>query len=389
MVSRREFLQAVPLGALSLAAAGTSLSLAAAPAPAVPPPDKPIPVEKVIALVGDDVPTRSIYFAQRFKDAMGADTDIGDIYLHEGSVEKLEKRFAELLGKEDAAFMPTGTMANQIAIRILCGDRRHLLLQKESHVYRDEEDATPVLSGINPVPIEGGTSEALVTSIQAAYNQRSEDPYPLEIGAISLESPVRRLDGSTIALDTILRIAEIAKKNGTGLHLDGARLLLMSGMEGFDPKTYAAPFDTVYVSLYKYLGAPFGAILAGDKAHIDRARHVRHIFGGTIFRGFPAAVLALHGLDHFGERFARVRAAGEALLAKLANMPGIRIERVDRGSNIAIAVLDPKVADGLQERARHVDIVVGKPDNGRLHLTFNETILRKPVDAIAKVFAPV
>ncbi|MGN6482152.1 threonine aldolase family protein [Luteibacter sp.] len=384
MVSRREFLQAVPLGALSLAAGAAPLALAAAPAPAA---EKPIPVEKVVALVGDDIPTRSIYLPHRLEEAIAGDTEVGDIYLHEGSVGKLEKRFAELLGKEDAAFMPTGTMANQIAVRILCGDRRHLLLQKESHVYRDEEDATPVLSGINPVPIEGGTGEALVASVEAAYQQRSEDPYPLEIGAISLESPVRRLDGSTVALDSILRIADIAKKNGTGMHLDGARLLLMSGMEGFDPKRYAAPFDTVYVSLYKYLGAPFGAILAGDKARIDRARHVRHIFGGTLFRGFPAAVLALQRLEGFSERFARVRTAGDALLTKLAGMPGIRIERVERASNIAIAVLEPKIAEGLRERARHADILVGKPDDGRLHLAFNETLLRKPVDAIARVFA--
>jgi threonine aldolase len=387
MVSRRAFLQAVPVGALSLAAAGSPLALGAAPGPASAPAEKPLQADKIVALVGDDVPTRSIWLPHRLDEAIAGDTEVGDIYLQEGAVGKLEKRFAELLGKEDAAFMPTGTMANQIAVRILCGDRRHLLLQKESHVYRDEEDATPVLSGINPVPIEGGTSEQLVASIEAAYNQRSEDPYPLEVGAISLESPVRRLDGSTIALDTILRIAAIAKKNGSGMHLDGARLLLMSGMQGFDPRAYAAPFDTVYVSLYKYLGAPFGAILAGDKAHIERARHVRHIFGGTIFRGWPSAVLALRGLDHFGERFARVRTAGEALLAKLASMPGIRIERVERGSNIAVAVLDPKVADGLRERARAVDIVVGKPDNGRLHLTFNETLLRKPTATIAQVFA--
>jgi Threonine aldolase len=385
MVSRREFLQAVPMGALSLAAAGTSLAAAAAPAAA--PAEKPLAADKIVALVGDDVPTRSIWLPHRLDEAIAGDTEVGDIYLHEGAVGKLEKRFAELLGKEDAAFMPTGTMANQVAVRILCGDRRHLLVQKESHLYRDEEDATPVLSGINPVPVDGGTGEALVASIEAAYNQRSEDPYPLEIGAISLESPVRRLDGSCVALDTILRIAALAKKNGTGMHLDGARLLLMSGMEGFDPKAYAAPFDTVYVSLYKYLGAPFGAILAGDKARIDRARHVRHIFGGTIFRGWPAAVLALHGLDHFAERFTRVRAASEALLTRLAGMPGIRIERVERGSNIAIALLDPKVADGLRERARRAEIIVGQPDNGRLHLTFNETLLRKPIEVIARVFA--
>jgi threonine aldolase len=383
MVSRRGFLQAVPLGALSLAAAATPLAFGASAPASV----KPLAMEKVVTLAGDDVPTHLASFPHRLEEAIGGNTEFGDMYLQKGDVGKLEERFAALLGKEDAVFMPTGTMANQVAIRILCGDRRHLLLQKESHVYRDEEDATSVLSGINPVPIDGGTSDRLFDSVAAAYGQRSEDPYPLEIGAISLESPVRRLDGSTVAPDTILRIADIAKRNGTGMHLDGARLLLMSGMPGFDPKTYAAPFDTVYISLYKYLGAPFGAILAGDKAHIERARHVRHIFGGTILHGFPAASLALKGLEGFGDTFTKVRKAGDALLAKLETMPGIRIERVERASNIAIAMLEPRIVDGLRDRAHRADIVLIKPENGRLPLFFNATLLRKPVDAIARIFA--
>ncbi|MEX1828872.1 low specificity L-threonine aldolase [Luteibacter sp. CQ10] len=377
MVSRREFIQSVPVGALALATGGSAWAA---------PTGKPIPVEKVVALVGDGIPSRAIHYPGQLEAALQGDTDIGDAYLHEGAVGKLEARFAAMLGKEDAVFMPTGTMANQVALRILCGERRHLLLQKESHVYRDEEDATPVLSGINPVPLDGGTDEALVASAEAAFNQRGEDPYPVEIGAISIESPVRRLDGSCVDLSVIQRLSELARPNGTGMHLDGARLLLMSGQAGFDPRTYAAPFDTVYVSLYKYLGAPFGAILAGDKARMERARHVRHIFGGTLYHGWPAALPALRHLDGFTERFAKVRAAGEALLKRLDTVPGIRVERVPRASNIAILRLDDRVAAGLGERAHQADIALGGAQDGRLPIAFNETLLRRPVEAIAAVF---
>lgn len=381
MVSRREFIQAMPAGAVSLALASVPIGAIAASA------DKPIPVEKVLALVGDDIPYRSIQLPARLQAALQGEEKPGDAYLAKGMVGQLEKRFADLLGKEDAVFMPTGTMANQIAIRILCGDRRHLLLQKESHVYRDEEDGVAVLSGINPVPLEGGTDEALVGAVEAEFGKRKDDPYPLEIGAISIESPVRRLDGSCVAPEVIARIAALAKQNGTGMHLDGARLLLMSGMPGFDPRTYTASFDTVYVSLYKYLGAPFGAILAGSKAHMDRARHLRHIFGGTIYHGWTSALLALRNLDGFAERFARVRSAGEALLAKLESMPGIRVERVPRASNIAFLRVDPSVAEGLAKRARAADIVVEDIEDGRLEVSFNETLLRRPVDVVARIFS--
>lgn len=371
----------MPAGAVSLALTSLPAAVAAAPA------DKPIPVEKVVALVGDDIPYRAVQMPARLEAAFHGETKLGDGYLAKGMVGQLERRFADLLGKDDAVFMPTGTMANQIAIRILCGDRRHVLLQKESHVYRDEEDGVAVLSGINPVPIDGGTDDALVASVEAEFGKRKDDPYPIEIGAISIESPVRRLDGSCVSPEVIGRIAALAKQNGTGMHLDGARLLLMSGMPGFDPRTYTAPFDTVYVSLYKYLGAPFGAILAGSKAQMDRARHLRHIFGGTIYHGWTSALLALRNLDGFAERFTRVRSAGEALLAKLEGMPGIRIERVPRASNIVFLHVEPSVAEGLVKRARAADIVVDDVENGRLEVSFNETLLRRPVDVIARVFS--
>lgn len=382
MVSRREFIQAVPAGALALAtgaAPGTAVASAQAKASSL---------DKAVALVGDDVPTASTSLPARLQGALDTTTKAGDMYLHNGATGRMEEAFARLLGKEDAVFMPTGTMANQVAIRILCGDRRHLLLQKESHVYRDEEDSTAILSGINPVPIEGGTGDGLIASVEAALAQRKEDPYPIEIGAISLESPVRRLDGSCISMDVIGRIASLAKTNGIGMHLDGARLLLMSGQPGFDPRTYAEPFDTVYVSLYKYLGAPFGAVLAGSKPQMARARQLRHIFGGTLFHGWPAALLASQGLDGFMGRFAKVRTTGDALLAKLEGMPGIRVERVARASNIAILHLEPRIVEGLGKRAEAANIFVAGPEDGRLPISFNETLLRRPVEAIAAVFSP-
>jgi threonine aldolase len=387
MVSRREFMQAAPLGALSLAGLGLPWAVThAAAAPARSMDD--MPVGKIVSLAGDNVPMHTGDYPARLAEALKGAKDINDFYLVEGAVGALEEQFAKLLGKEDAAFMPTGTMANQIAIRLLCGDRSRVLLQKESHVYRDEADAVAIMNAINPVPVDGGASTALYEGMAAAFAQSAEKPYPVDIGAVSIESPVRRLDGAAVPMETVSKIADLAKSKGARMHLDGARLLLMSGSKDFDVQRYCAPFDSVYVSLYKYLGAPFGAVLAGDKAYVARARQARHVFGGTLFHGWIAALPASKTLTGFGERFARVHAEAEKLLDLLGAMPGIEVQRVPNGSNIAFLKLDERVSTGLKERTEKANIVVGKVDEGRLRLTFNETLLRKPVANIAATFTP-
>lgn len=386
MVSRREFMQAAPLGALSLA--GLGLPWAVSHAAAAPPRSvEDMPVDRIVSLAGDNVPAKVAQYPAKLAELLKASTDVNDFYLVEGAVGALETQFATLLGKEDAAFMPTGTMANQIAIRLLSGGRSRVLLQKESHVYRDEADAVAIMNAINPVPVEGGASDALYDGMAAAFAQSGEKPYPVEVGAVSIESPVRRLEGAAVPFAAIAKIAALAKEKGAKMHLDGARLLLMYGSEGFDVRQYCAPFDSVYVSLYKYLGAPFGAILAGDKAYVEKARQARHVFGGTIFHGWASALIASKTLTGFDQRFAKVRAASEKLLGLLATTPGIAVERVPNGSNIAFLKLDEHVAKDLAARMEKANIVIGRVNEGRLRLTFNETLLRKPVESIAKAFA--
>ncbi|MDQ0010687.1 threonine aldolase [Luteibacter jiangsuensis] len=387
MVSRREFMQAAPLGALSLA--GLGLAWPAAHAAAKTPRSvQDIPVEKMVSLAGDNVPRKPAQYPAQLAEILKETSDVGDSYLAEGAVGRLEAQFAKLLGKEDAAFMPTGTMANQIAIRLLSGDRSRVLLQKESHVYRDEADAVAVMNAINPVPVDGGASDGLYDAVAAAFAQSAEKPYPVEIGAVSVESPVRRLDGAAVSQETVSKLGALARSKGAGMHLDGARLLLMYGNKDFDLQRYCAPFDSVYVSLYKYLGAPFGAVLAGDKAFVAKARLARHVFGGTIYHGWIAAAIASKTLVGFDQRFTRVHAEAERLLGLLGAMPGIAVQRVPNGSNIAFLELDERMATGLRERLLEQDIVVGSVHEGRLQLTFNETILRKPVAAIAAAFSP-
>lgn len=385
-MDRRDFLRS-SLVAGSLAALGAGAAPAAWAAASPKSPQDPQHINRSVILMGDDLPLYQRDRLARLDAILQTRDKAGDLYLRGGAVAELEQRFAQLLGKEDAVFMPTGTLANQVAIRLLCGDKKRALVQQESHVYCDESDAVTTLSAINLVPLAPGRATPTLEEVDAAIAVSDKAAYPLPIGALSLESPVRRADGAMVPFETVRAIAERARAKGIGLHLDGARLLLNSGAEGFSVAGYAAPFDTVYVSLYKYLGAPFGAILAGTKATMAKARETRHIFGGTILHGWESALLALDRLEGFEQRFAKVRAAGDRLLDGLAKLDGYTVRRVEHGSNIHFVELAEGRRQGLQQRLGDADIMVGEPHEGRLMLTFNESLLRKPVDAIVKAFA--
>lgn len=384
-MDRRDFLRSSLCAGAAAALGAGSPAARAASSPKGP--ADPRHINHAVILMGDAVPHDGRDELARMEAILQARDDAGDFYLGHGAVEELEQRFARLLGKEDASFMPTGTLANQVALRLLCGDRKRALVQQESHVYCDESDAVTVLSAINLVPLAPGRATPSLEEVDAAMAVSEKAAYPLPIGAVSIESPVRRADGAMVPLRTVQAIAGRARAKGIGMHLDGARLLLNSGAEGFTPARYAAPFDTVYVSLYKYLGAPFGAILAGTKATIAKARDMRHVFGGTIFHGWQPALLALDGLDGFQERFTRVRLAGDRLLHGLGALDGYTVQRVENGTNIHFLRVAERRRQGLRERLEKRGVMIGKLHEDRLMLTFNETLLRKPVDEIVEAFA--
>src|SRR5207302_4308507 len=154
------------------------------------------------------------------------------------------------------------------------------------------------------------------------------------VGAISIESPVRRLQGEVFDFAEMQRIAAFARKHRINLHLDGARIFLASAYTGITPASYAALFDTVYVSLYKYFNAAAGAVVAGPRALIDDLYHQRRMFGGSLRQAWPYAAVALHYLDGFDERFKRAMAAAETLFQALSRHPGFEVQRAAAPTNV-------------------------------------------------------
>ncbi len=238
--------------------------------------------------------------------------DIDD-YSRGGVVAELEERMAALLGKEAAVFLPTGTLANHLAVRRLTTGRgRRVLVQQESHLWNDEGDCATHLSGLTLVPLAPGRATITLAEIEQAVAGAPEMRVAVPVGAISIETPVRRVAGEAFDPAELRAISAFARERGIGLHLDGARLLIEAAYTGIAPADTAALFDTVYVSLWKYLNAASGAILAGPRALLDGLYHERRMFGGSLPHAWPYAAVALHFLDGFAERFAEAAALSGA-----------------------------------------------------------------------------
>ncbi|MEE2692082.1 MAG: beta-eliminating lyase-related protein [Pseudomonadota bacterium] len=374
MVQRRAVLQM----SLACAALAPGAARAAPSAPSFPPVD-----ERSVWLVGDSAPPDPARTAALYA-RLAAAGDMRDSYLHEGAVASLEKMFADFLGKEDCAFFGTGTLANNVAVRALCGDNRRAVVQHESHLYRDEADAAQILGGINLVALAPGRADISLEEIKADVEAAENGPYPVKIGAIALESPVRRKDGELVSFEAARAISAYAREKKIGLHLDGARLLLAP--PDFRTKSYAALFDTVYISLYKYLDAPFGAVLAGPKDVIEKARHLRHLYGGLIYQGWVAAAPALESMKTFPTEIARAHLHAEKLFAALESSGRARLRRVANASNINFIEVDAAAAEGLFDRCRLAGVRAARPKDGALVFFTNETILRRPVEEYVQLF---
>ena len=336
----------------------------------------------VVQFRSDGLAPSPAEYAAKLAEIAGA---VGsDEYSRGGVVAELETRMAALLGKEAAVFMPSGTLANHLALRLLARNGKRILVQADSHLYNDEGDCAQTLSGFNLVPLARGRATIAFNEIRAELDGPVEARVSVPVGAISIETPVRRLSGEAVDIAEMRRIAALAREHGVGLHLDGARLLLECAYTGIAPKAYAALFDTVYVSLYKYLNAASGAILAGPRALLDGLYHQRRMFGGGLPQVWPFAAMALHYLDGFAERFARAVGAADILIDALRTDSRVQVIRPASATNVTVIRTD---APGLTERLAAQGILIRAPRAaGEYALHTNETILRRPIGEIVAAF---
>lgn len=311
-----------------------------------------------------------------------------DDYSLGGCVEELEDKFAKLLGKEQAIFIPTGTLANHLAIRALTNQTSRVLVQAESHIYNDSGDCLQLLSGLNLVPLAPNKSTFTLDDVKDALNRADSGRVTNRVGAIVIETPVRRLSGQMFDYKELIQIANFAYKNNIKTHLDGARLFIASAYSGISPAEYSLNFDTVYISLYKYFNAAAGAILAGPKIVLENMFQTRRMFGAGLSEAWPYAAVASSYLDGFTGRFKQAVNIAEKVFEILKKDTQFEIEKVPNGTNIyklkLVNLNSKKFREAL--KAKSIELRAPSTEFNGFWLYVNESINQISAEELAQVF---
>jgi threonine aldolase len=246
-----------------------------------------------------------------------------DVYGEDPTVNALEEKVAAYLGHEAAIFVPSGTMANQIAIRLHCRPGDELICDENSHVVLWEGGGAAALSGVTVRPIAG--QEGLLSTAQLAKLHLPEDIHSSAARLLWLENTHNRGGGTVYTLAAVQQLCEWATKHRLARHLDGARLWNAVVASGIVASQWAAHFDTVNVCFSKGLGAPVGSALAGSKEQMVLARRFRKLFGGAMRQAGFLAAACIYALDHQVDRLAEDHAHAQILAAAVQQTPGLTL----------------------------------------------------------------
>jgi len=290
-----------------------------------------------------------------------ADAEVGDEQLLEDpTVNALQERVAELLGKEAALFLPSGTMANQVSIRVHTRPGDELLAHRTAHPIHFEVGGIAALAGVQVRPLEGPRGQYDAATAEAAIRPGWREMPRSRL--LWVEQTSNLGGGSIWPIERIRDVTDLARRHGLATHLDGARLMNAAVASGVAARDWAAPFDSAWIDFSKGLGAPIGSCLAGSKAFIEEAWRLKQQMGGAMRQAGIIAAAALYALDHHVDRLADDHANARRLAEGLADLPGVRIELDHVETNIVLieltGSLDALAAMGeLRERGvRMVDL---------------------------------
>jgi threonine aldolase len=286
-----------------------------------------------------------------------AEAEVGDdVYGEDPSVRALEERVAGLLGKAQALFVPSGTMANQIALLLHTRPGDDVIVGERTHCVMYESGAAAAWSGVQ-FSVAGSGGLFTAEQMEAAIKPRS---YQLpNTSLVVLENTHNRAGGKIFPIDLVRSIAERARFHGLALHLDGARLWNASVASGTSMANFAEAFDTVSVCFSKGLAAPVGSAVAGSKDAIQRARRLRKMLGGGMRQAGVLAQAALYAVDHHVTRLAEDHRAAHALARIVAQARGAEVDTANVDTNMVIIGLTDADAEEVVRLAREQGVLVG------------------------------
>jgi threonine aldolase len=313
-----------------------------------------------------------------------------DFYSSGGCTSALEEEFARITGKEKAIYLPSGTMANQLAMKLLNGNNTKAIVPENSHIFRDEADAAQSIHRIRLVPLGKDKAWFDLQELEDSIRYMDQNEvFKSGLGTVVIENPVRRADGAIVPIEHMMEIRDYCKGKGIRLHLDGARLHIASAYSNVSVREYSSLFDTVYISLYKYLNAAGGGILCGEAELIDQVPHLIKVHGGNVLQSWPNTAMALHYLRGVEERWKEIFHAASYLIPKLNELEGVQITEIKNGSN----VYDFRLAEdlNLEEFTNYLqqehDISFRPPnEQGIIKLKVYETLLIREADEVLRAW---
>lgn len=321
-----------------------------------------------------------------------------DVFGDDPTVAALEQKVAQLLGKQAAVYVPSGVMANQLAVRVHCQPGQEAICHAGCHIFNYEGGAAAALSGVTLRPLT--SSDGSLNPVEILSNLHGDTDAHLAVTRlICFENTHNACGGAVVPQQNILDVAELARANGLALHLDGARLMNAAVAAGVPAAELAAPFDTVSLCLSKGLGAPIGSVLAGAGVDIAKARRFRKLFGGGMRQVGILAAAGIYALDNHIARLADDHRRAAALATGIADIGGLLCDGDKFSTNLVYFDLDPRhpralsQKDGrlwLTETLRQRQILIsGGPYRLRIvtHLDIDDAAVGRTLQALREIMA--
>ncbi|MBE0671936.1 MAG: low-specificity L-threonine aldolase [Anaerolineales bacterium] len=324
------------------------------------------------------------------REAM-AEAEVGDdVYMDDPTVNALQAKAASMLGKEDALFVPSGTMGNLLALLVHCQRGDEAIVGEKSHIYLNEAGGMAALGGIYPHPVRNQPDGTLaLDDIRASI--QTEDVHHTITRLICIENTQNVCGGIALTPEYTAQVGKLAKENGLKFHIDGARIFNAAAALNVDVKDLTAPADSVMFCLSKGLAAPVGSMLVGMKKFIDRARHLRKMLGGGMRQAGVLAAAGLISLEKMTGRLGQDHARAKNLFEGLKQVKGLKLD-ARSASNMVYFDLADRIAlseNQIIEEMKKYGVLVDWAGPRRFRLVTHYWVDDEGVEKVVKGFSEI
>ncbi|SMB81452.1 L-threonine aldolase [Desulfonispora thiosulfatigenes DSM 11270] len=337
---------------------------------------------KIVDLRSDTVTKPSLEMRQTIMEAEVGD----DVYGEDPTINKLEEMSAELMGKEAALFVPTGTMANQIAVLVHTERGEEIILEERSHIYNYEVGGIALLAGVLPTLIAGEKAKIMPEQLKRAI--KAPDIHAPKQTLLCLENTHNMAGGLVSTANEISELAQIATENGLKVHLDGARIFNAAAYLNTSPQEIVKDVDSMMFCLSKGLGAPVGSMLVGSREFITGAKRYRKMLGGGMRQAGILAAAGIYALENNRKRLAEDHNNAKILAEGINKLNGLKIDLETLHTNIVmIDITKPELgADELVTELEKNGVLTGSITDKRIRLVTHLDITTEDINYTLEVF---